>query len=101
MLRQAVAIRADSATKTFLCRPGVFARGLSAALRLGRWDLHATLYALDGESGKQLYSSGSAVAGYSYGSGLAVANSRIYFGASDNAMYSFGFSKMEPQLTDR
>jgi len=34
------------ATKTFLCRPGVFARGLSAALRLGRWDLHATLYAL-------------------------------------------------------
>jgi colanic acid/amylovoran biosynthesis glycosyltransferase len=33
-------------TKTFLCRPGAFARGLSAALRLGRWDLHATLYAL-------------------------------------------------------
>jgi outer membrane protein assembly factor BamB len=62
---------------------------------------HATLYALDGDNGKQLYSSGSAVAGYSYGSGLAVANSRIYFGASDNAMYSFGFSKMEPQLTDR
>jgi colanic acid/amylovoran biosynthesis glycosyltransferase len=35
-----------TATKTFVCRPGVFARGLSAALRLGRWDLHATLYAL-------------------------------------------------------
>jgi colanic acid/amylovoran biosynthesis glycosyltransferase len=34
------------ATKTFLCRPAVFARGLSAALRLGRYDLHATLYAL-------------------------------------------------------
>jgi colanic acid/amylovoran biosynthesis glycosyltransferase len=34
------------ATKTLLRRPGVFARGLSAALGLGRWDLHATLYAL-------------------------------------------------------
>lgn len=34
------------AAKTLLCRPGVFARGLSAALRLGRWDLHATVYAL-------------------------------------------------------
>jgi colanic acid/amylovoran biosynthesis glycosyltransferase len=35
-----------TATKTLLCRPGVFARGLSAALRFGRCDLHATLYAL-------------------------------------------------------
>jgi colanic acid/amylovoran biosynthesis glycosyltransferase len=34
------------ATKTLLCRPGVFVRGLSAALRFGRCDLHATLYAL-------------------------------------------------------
>ncbi len=62
---------------------------------------HATLYVLDGESGKQLYSSGSLVPAYSYGSGLAIANSRIYFAASDNSIYSFGFSKMQPQLTDR
>jgi len=62
---------------------------------------HATLYVLDGETGKQLYSSGSQVSASSYGSGLAIANSRIYFGASDNSIYSFGFSKMEPQLTDR
>jgi colanic acid/amylovoran biosynthesis glycosyltransferase len=34
------------ATKTLLCRPGVFVRGLSAALRLGGWDQRATLYAL-------------------------------------------------------
>ena len=34
------------ATKTVLSRPGVFFRGLSAALRFGRCDLHATLYAL-------------------------------------------------------
>jgi outer membrane protein assembly factor BamB len=62
---------------------------------------HATLYVLDGETGKQLYSSGNQVSAYSYGSGLAMANARIYFGASDNNIYSFGFSKMQPQLTDR
>jgi hypothetical protein len=62
---------------------------------------HATLYVLDGETGKQLYSSGSQVTASSYGSGLAIANGRIYFGASDNTIYSFGFPKMQPQLTDR
>jgi colanic acid/amylovoran biosynthesis glycosyltransferase len=34
------------AAKTLLCRPGVFVRGLYAALRFARWDPHATLYAL-------------------------------------------------------
>jgi glycosyltransferase involved in cell wall biosynthesis len=40
--RRAVTI----AAKTLMLRPRVFARGLSAALRLGRWDLNATVYAL-------------------------------------------------------
>lgn len=34
------------AAKTLLRRPRVFARGLSAALRLGQWDLIATFYAI-------------------------------------------------------
>jgi outer membrane protein assembly factor BamB len=62
---------------------------------------HATLYALDGGTGKQLYSSGDGVVSPSYGSGLAVANGRIYFTTSDNTLYAFGFSKMQPQLTDK
>jgi outer membrane protein assembly factor BamB len=62
---------------------------------------HAALYALDGESGKQLYSSGDAIGNPSYSSGLAVANGRIYFATSDNSMNAFGFSKMQPQLTDK
>ena len=33
------------AVKTLLLRPRVFTRGLAAALRLGRWDLNATLFA--------------------------------------------------------
>jgi outer membrane protein assembly factor BamB len=62
---------------------------------------HATLYAFDGDSGKQLYSSGDGIVSPSYGSGLAIANGRIYFATSDNSVYSFGFSKMQPQLTDK
>ena len=34
------------ALKTLALRPGVFVRGLSAALRLGRWDFNAILFAL-------------------------------------------------------
>jgi outer membrane protein assembly factor BamB len=62
---------------------------------------HATLYALDGETGKQLYSSAGLVTSPSFGSGLAVANGRVYFATSDNNVYAFGFSKMQPQLTDK
>ena len=62
---------------------------------------HATLYVLDGSTGKELYSSGDAVTSYSHGGGLAVANGRIYFTTHDNTVYSFGFLKSQPQLTDR
>jgi len=34
------------AARTLLLRPMVFVRGLRAALRMGQWDLRATLYAL-------------------------------------------------------
>lgn len=37
---------AGIAAKTLLRRPRVFARGLVAALRLGRWDLNATIFAM-------------------------------------------------------
>ena len=62
---------------------------------------HATLYVLDGSTGKELYSSGNAVTSYSQGGGVAVANGRIYFTTHDNNVYSFGFLKSQPQLTER
>lgn len=62
---------------------------------------HATLYALDGATGKELYSSGNAVTSYSHDGGLAVANERIYFTTQDNSVYCFGFLKSQPQLTER
>jgi WD40 repeat protein len=62
---------------------------------------HATLYVLDGSTGKELYSSREAVTSYSHRGGLAVANGRIYFTTHDNTVYSFGFLKAQPQLTER
>ena len=60
---------------------------------------HATLYALDSATGKQLYSSGNTIPTYSHASDLAVANGRIYFGGHDNAIYCFGLPTTQPQLT--
>jgi len=61
---------------------------------------HATLYALDALTGKQLYSSGDAVPGFSTTGGLAVANGRVYFATHDNTVYCFGLMKEQPQLAE-
>jgi outer membrane protein assembly factor BamB len=52
----------------------------------------ATLYALDAGTGRELFNSGNAATRSSNaeGSGLAVANGRVYFGTSDNTVYCFG-----------
>ena len=49
----------------------------------------ATLYVLDGDTGKELYSSGTAVTSFAPG-GLSFANGRAYFGTYDSYLYSFG-----------
>jgi hypothetical protein len=49
----------------------------------------AALYVLDGATGKELFTSGNKAASYSP-SGLAVANSRIYFSTHDNTLYAYG-----------
>jgi len=62
---------------------------------------HATLYVLDGETGAELYSSGDIAQTFAHGSGLAVANRRIYFTTHDNTVYAFGFLAEQPQLTGK
>ena len=59
---------------------------------------HATLYVLDGTTGKQRFSSGNDVSTFSHGSGLAIANDRVYFTTHDNTVYCYGFPALEPQL---
>jgi hypothetical protein len=51
---------------------------------------HATLYALDGITGKEIYSTGDQVTAPGSLTGLSVANSRVYFTTTDNTIYVFG-----------
>jgi outer membrane protein assembly factor BamB len=66
-------------------------RGLddSSPLRIAA-STHATLYALDAETGKELYSSGEQIASFAHFGGLSVANGRVYLGTFDSVLYCFG-----------
>jgi outer membrane protein assembly factor BamB len=61
---------------------------------------HATLYALDGETGKQMYSTGDQIDVAGNGKGLSIANGRLYFLTVDNTLNVFG-KYQEPQLTQK
>jgi outer membrane protein assembly factor BamB len=54
---------------------------------------HAVLYALDAETGKELWSSGDQIASWNHWSGVTVANGRVYIGTFDNVLYCFGIQK--------
>jgi len=66
-------------------------RGLNDAspLRIAA-STHATLYALDAETGKELYSSEGQIASFAHFGGLSVANGHIYLGTFDSVLYCFG-----------
>jgi hypothetical protein len=51
---------------------------------------HAVLYALDGQTGKELYSSGDQITSFIHFGGLTVANGRVYIGTFDSVLYCFG-----------
>jgi outer membrane protein assembly factor BamB len=51
---------------------------------------HATIYAFDGKTGKELWSSGDTIKSFAHWSGLSVANGRVYLGTYDSVLYSFG-----------
>ncbi|MGC2661677.1 MAG: PQQ-binding-like beta-propeller repeat protein [Bryobacteraceae bacterium] len=53
---------------------------------------HAVLYALDAETGKELYSSGDQITSFNHFSGLSVANGRVYIATYDSTLYCFGLS---------
>jgi hypothetical protein len=83
--------------------PAVIANGIVFALATGdsKKNSHAGLYALDGATGKELYSSQALVRSFSHNGGLAIANRRIYFTTHDNAVYCFGFFADQLQLTGK
>ena len=51
---------------------------------------HATLYALEAETGKELYNSGDAMPGIAHLSGIALSNGKIFVTTLDSNLYVFG-----------
>lgn len=51
---------------------------------------HAVLYALDAETGKELFSSGNEIPSFNHFSGLSVANGRVYIATFDSVLYCYG-----------
>jgi mono/diheme cytochrome c family protein len=50
---------------------------------------HAILYALDARTGRQLWSSGDAMTGWTHFSGLAVGDGKVFASTHDGAVYAF------------
>ena len=78
--------------------PPVITAGTVFALSAGEYSRdgkpkassHATLYALDAKTGKEIYSSGSQVTAPGDLTGVTIANARVYFTTTDNTLYAFG-----------
>lgn len=77
-----------SGENTFQAYPDLGLRD-SSKMRIAA-STHATLYALDGQTGKELYSSGNQVKSWVHFGELAVANGRVYMGTYDSILYCFG-----------
>lgn len=73
----------------FAAASGEF-RGSDDAAERVRRSTHATLYALNGGTGAELWNSGDAIQSFST-SGIAAGNGNIYVSTYDGTMYSFGF----------
>jgi outer membrane protein assembly factor BamB len=70
--------------------PPAIANGVVFALDGGGASSHATLYALDAATGKELYSSGDAIGTYAHLAGMSVGDGHVFFTTHDNTLYSFG-----------
>jgi len=78
--------------------PPVITTGVVFALSAGEYgkdghpksSTHATLYALDAMSGKELYSTGEQVTTPGNLTGVTVANGRVFFGTNDSTLWGFG-----------
>ena len=52
----------------------------------------AVLYALDGVTGKELWSSGKTITSFVRAGGLSGGGSQVYLGTNDGTMYAFGYA---------
>jgi len=77
----------------FALSSGEFAPGdpRTSASDRNRKSKPAVLYALDGRSGKQLWSSGTTIESFANNAGLAAGGTRVYVSTHDGTQYAFGF----------
>jgi outer membrane protein assembly factor BamB len=54
---------------------------------------HATIYALDAQTGKELWNSGDQIKSFAHWGGLSLANGKVYLGTFDGTLYCFGIKK--------
>jgi outer membrane protein assembly factor BamB len=54
---------------------------------------NAVLYALDAQTGKELWNSGDQIKSWNHWSGISVANGRVYINTFDGTLYSFGIAQ--------
>lgn len=54
---------------------------------------HAVLYALDAQTGRELWNSGDQIASFSHWGGLSLANGRVYINTFDGYQYCFGIAE--------
>ena len=54
---------------------------------------HAVLYALDAQTGRELWSSGDEIKSWNHWSGLSIANGRVYIATFDGNLYCYGIKK--------
>ena len=66
----------------------------TAAVRIPA-STHCVLYALDGQTGRELWSSKDEIKSWSHWSGLSVANGRVYIATFDSQLYCFGIKRAE------
>ena len=71
--------------------PPLIVNGVVFALSSGEKSKPAVLYALDGRSGKELWSSGSTIESFVNNGGLAAGGTRVYVSTYDGMQYAFGF----------
>jgi hypothetical protein len=73
---------------------GVYGGGLnsSSERRIPNSE-HATVYALDALTGRELWSSGNQITSWNHFSGITVANGRVYLATFDGKLYCFGLPK--------
>ncbi len=93
-VRATAAARARRSAGPSRARPG------GAAGRIEE-STHAVLYALDGQTGKELWSSGDQIASWNHFSGLSVANGRVYIGTFDGMLYCFGAASLAERASPR